>query len=128
MYSFFRAFGQTLGVAISGVIFQNTFKHKILNTAYKANAEVWSRDAASLVQVVKSLSREGEEGILREVAVKAYVESLQMVWIVICVLAGLMFVASLLWIKEISLERELETEQGFRYDVKISSSDEEGGS
>jgi hypothetical protein len=34
LYSFFWAFRQTLGVAISGVIFQNTFKKKIFDTVY----------------------------------------------------------------------------------------------
>ncbi|KAE8440809.1 hypothetical protein EG329_006541 [Mollisiaceae sp. DMI_Dod_QoI] len=125
MYSFFRAFGQTFGVAISGVIFQNTFKNKILSTAYSASASAWARDASSLVQVVKTWSTEGEEGIMKETVVHAYVESLRMVWILMCVFAGLMFIASVLWIKEISLERELETEQGFRYDVKNISGDEE---
>lgn len=52
---------------------------------------------------------------MREVVVTAYVESLRMVWIVMCAISGLMFIASLIWVKEISLERELETEQGFRY-------------
>lgn len=128
MYSFFRAFGQTFGVAISGVIFQNTFKRKILNTAYSSFAEEWSRDSSSLVQVVKAWSREGEEGVMREVVVKAYVDSLRIIWIVMCAFAGLMFIASVLWIKEISLERELETEQGFRYDAKNASGDEEQSS
>ncbi|CZR51713.1 related to putative multidrug transporter [Phialocephala subalpina] len=125
MYSFFRAFGQAFGVAISGVIFQNTFKNKILNTAYSSFADEWSRDSSSLVQVVKAWSREGEEGIMREVVVKAYVDSLRMVWIIMCVFAGLMFIASVLWIKDISLERALETEQGFRYDAKNASGNEE---
>lgn len=116
MYSFFRAFGQTIGVAISGVIFQNTLKKKVLLTAYKANAEVWSRDASSFVQVVKSWSNAGAEGEMKEVVIQAYVESLRMVWMVMTVLAGAAFVASLVWTAEISLERELETEQGFRYD------------
>jgi hypothetical protein len=49
MYSFFRAFRQTLGVAISGVIFQNVFKKKILVTAYSTFADRWSRDASSFV-------------------------------------------------------------------------------
>jgi hypothetical protein len=39
-----------------------------------------------------------------------------MVWIVMCIFAGVIFVASLIWIGEISLTREIETEQGFRYD------------
>lgn len=116
MYSFFRAFGQTLGVAISGVIFQNIFKKKILATTYAANAEIWSRDASSFVQVVKALPNTGVEGELKAVVIEAYVESLRMVWIVMTVLAGAAFVASIVWTAEISLERELETEQGFRYD------------
>ena len=40
-----------------------------------------------------------------------------MVWCVICVLARGASIASLVWIREISLERELETEQGFRYNI-----------
>lgn len=75
MYSFFRAFGQTLGVAISGVIFQNTFKKKILATTYLAFAESWSRDASSFVQVVKAWSDIGEEGVMKEAVIIAYVES-----------------------------------------------------
>ena len=39
-----------------------------------------------------------------------------MVWCVTCVLAGVAFIASLVWTREISLERKLQTEQGFRYD------------
>ncbi|KAF4618003.1 hypothetical protein G7Y89_g15003 [Cudoniella acicularis] len=53
MYSFFRALGQTLGVAISGAIFQNVFKKKILATKYSTFADEWSRNASSFVQVVK---------------------------------------------------------------------------
>jgi hypothetical protein len=115
MYSFFRAFGQTFGVAISGSIFQNKFKNAILATPYAVHAEEWSRNASAFVQVVKMWSREGEQGVMRAAVVEAYVESLRMVWIVMCILAGVIFVASLIWIKEISLTRELETEQGFRY-------------
>jgi hypothetical protein len=117
MYSFFRAFGQTLGVAISGVIFQNTFKKKVLATAYSTFADEWSREASSFVQVVKAWSDIGEEGVMKEAVIRAYVESLRMVWCVMCVLAGGASIASLVWTREISLERELETEQGFRYDM-----------
>lgn len=129
LYSFFRAFGQTLGVAASGMIFQNTFKSKIQHTEYANYADEWSKDASAFVQVVKKWSKEGNEGIMREVVVQAYVESLRMVWIIMCVLAGLMFVASMLWIQEIGLRSELETEQGFRYEkrkgVSNGTTDEE---
>lgn len=120
MYSFFRAFGQTLGVAVSGVIFQNTFKKKLLLTAYSANADSWSREASSFVQVVKAWSADGEEGVMKRAVIEAYVESLRMVWIVMTTFAGAAFVASLLFTAELSLERELETEQGFRYNEKKS--------
>ncbi|KAH9203338.1 MFS multidrug transporter-like protein [Leptodontidium sp. 2 PMI_412] len=116
LYSFFRAFGQTLGVAISGVIFQNAFKKKIFDTAYSKFADSWSRDSSSFVQVVKAWSDIGEEGVMKEAVIQAYIQSLRMVWCVMCVLAGAAFIASLVWTREISLDRELETEQGFRYD------------
>jgi hypothetical protein len=112
-------------VAISGVIFQNTFNFKILATPYASHAEEWSRNASAFVQVVKMWSREGEEGVMREAVIGAYVESLRMVWIVMCIFAGVIFVASLIWIGEISLAREIETEQGFRYDGKKAGGDEE---
>ena len=128
LYSFFRALGQTLGVAVSGVVFQNIFKNKIEQTAYAANAAEWSRDASSFVQVVKAWSQEGAEGAMREVVVTAYVDSLRIVWLVMCVIAGVAFVASVVFTAEISLDRDLETDQGFRYDVKKTSLDEEHNS
>jgi hypothetical protein len=47
----------------------------------------------------------------------AYIKSLWIVWCVICALASGAFITSLVWTREVSLERELETEQGFRYDM-----------
>lgn len=116
---------ETFGVAISGVIFQNTFKFKILATPYAAYAAEWSRDASAFVQVVKAWSKEGEEGIMREAVVTAYVESLRMVWIVMTIFAGVIFIASLIWIKEISLTRDVETEQGFIYEDKNGDVEEQ---
>ncbi|TGO20738.1 hypothetical protein BPAE_0269g00080 [Botrytis paeoniae] len=115
MYSFFRAFGQTIGVAISGVIFQNTFQNKILKTSYAVYANEWSKDASAFVQIVKAWSNTGVEGEMKQVVIGAYVESLKMVWIVMCALAGLAFVTSLIFTKEIAMSKELETDQGFDY-------------
>ena len=128
MYSFFRAFGSTFGVAISGVVFQNTFKFKILATPYAAHAAEWSQDASAFVQVVKAWGKEGEEGIMREAVVTAYVESLRMVWIVMTIFAGVIFVASLIWIDELSLTRDVETEQGFIYEVQNGDAEEQRNS
>jgi hypothetical protein len=70
------------------------------------------------VQIVKAWSDIGEEGVMKEAVIMAYVESLRMVWCVMCALAGGASIASLVWTREISLERKLETEQGFRYDME----------
>ena len=119
MYSFFRAFGQTIGVAISGVIFQNTFQNKILKTSYAVYANEWSKDASAFVQIVKAWANTGTEGEMKQVVIGAYVESLRMVWIVMCALAGLAFVTSLIFTKEIAMSKELETDQGFDYGYDI---------
>lgn len=116
MYSFFRAFGQTTGVAISGMIFQNVFKQKLLKSAYALHADEWSKDASALVQVVKTWSTLGEEGVMKEAVIKAYVQGLQFVWFIMTVLAAMAFMASVFWTKELSLGRELETDQGFIHD------------
>jgi hypothetical protein len=63
--------------------------------------------------------------VRRQIVIEAYVESLRMVWIVTTALAGAMMVASFVWTKEISLERELKTEQGFIYEKRKIGVDEE---
>ncbi|RFU31177.1 hypothetical protein B7463_g5167, partial [Scytalidium lignicola] len=113
MYSFFRALGQTLGVAISGVIFQNTFKRNILNTPFSAYANSWAKDASGLVEILKTWSDVGEQGVMKTTVIHAYVEGLRAIHIVMTVLSAVALVCSLIWIKEISLDRELETDQGF---------------
>lgn len=55
---------------------------------------------------------------MREAVVTAYVDALQLVWLVMTVLAGTAFLASVFWTQEISLERELETDQGFIHERK----------
>ena len=127
MSSFFRSFGQGLGVAIAGVIFQNTFKRKIEQTAYSKYAAAWATDASAFVQVVKAWSSEGDEGIMKAVVVEAYVKSLQMVWIVMCIFAAVVFITSLIFVKEISLDRDLDTDQGFRYENVKAAHDREAG-
>lgn len=47
------------------------------------------------MQVVKAWSDVGEEGIIKEVVIKAYIKSLRVVWCVMYVLAGAAFIASL---------------------------------
>lgn len=122
MFSFFRAFGQMLGVAIGGAVFQNEMKKKLL--AYPELAPMaseYSRDSSALVQIIKAMP--ASQALTKSHLVQAYVDSLRVVWIVMCALSGLALITSILWIKDISLERELETEQGFIHDTRLADSE-----
>ena len=110
LFSFFRAFGQAIGVAVGGVIFQNQLHKKLLNYPLLAPmADTYSSDASGLVQIIKAM----EQGPARVQLIQSYADSLKTVWIVMCALAGVALLSSLL-IKGFDLNRALETEQGFR--------------
>ncbi|CZR64825.1 related to putative multidrug transporter [Phialocephala subalpina] len=125
MFTFFRTLGQAIGVAISGNIFQQTLRKKIRSNPILGplgKADEWSRDASALVGYIKSLS----DGGVKRGLVKAYCDALHMVIIVMCVLAGLAMVVSLVGTKELSLERRLNTEQGWK-GKESENGDEEHG-
>jgi hypothetical protein len=82
------------------------------------NAVEWSRDASGLAQIIKSMP----SGLAKDQLKLAYVDSLKYVWIFCCALAGVAFIASL-WTKALPLDREHETEQGFKH--KSKAADEE---
>ena len=115
MFSFFRSFGQMLGVAIGGVIFQNSLKSNInrdLNLSNLGEADKWSKDASAMVVYIKSLPL---DSVLRRGFMQSYVDSLRAIWIVMCSLAAFALVLSLCFTKDLSLDREHVTEQGFDY-------------
>ena len=119
MFSFFRACGQMLGIAIGGAVFQNEMTKKL--RAYPdlaRGALLYSNDASALVQIIKIMP--AWEHLRRMHLIQAYVDSLQELWTVMCALAGLCLIVVVMWVKDHSLERELETEQGFRHDVGLS--------
>ncbi|KAF2200203.1 MFS general substrate transporter [Delitschia confertaspora ATCC 74209] len=119
-FSFLRAFGQTLGVAIGGVIFQNEMKKNLLKYPLLAgNAVEYSKDAAGLVQLIRSLPH-GERKHQLQVS---YIEALKWIWVVMCVLSAATLFASL-FIKAYTLDRMLETDQGFKETQKSSQSDD----
>ena len=112
MFAFFRAFGQAIGVAIGGTIFQNQMKVKLAAYPLLApRASEYSADASSLVQIIKSM----QEGIAKDQLIQSYTDSLKTVWAVMC---GLAFVAllSTFFIESLDINRALETEQGFQYE------------
>ncbi len=119
MFSFFRAFGQAIGVAIGGTVFQNKLKKELLGYPLLASkAEEYSRDSSSLVQIIKNLP----EGLEKMQLKQSYADSLKIVWVTMCGLSALALILSL-WTKGYDMNRPLETEQGFREEKK--NTDEE---
>ncbi len=119
LFSFFRAFGQAIGVAVGGVIFQNQLKKKLLTYPLLAPmADAYSSDASGLVQIIKTM----QHGPAKAQLIQSYADSLKSVWIVMCALAG-MALLSTFFIKGLDLDRALDTEQGFK--VEKTNVDEE---
>lgn len=114
MFIFARMLGQALGVAISGVIFQNQMRTNLLATETLAGrAAQYSRDASAIVSTIQSMP----ESLEKTELVRAYANSLKIVWAAMCAMSGVALIGSL-FVKHISLDRAHETEQGIRQEVK----------
>ena len=109
MFSFFRAFGQAIGVAVGGTVFQNQMKSKLLvYPALAPKADEYSKDASSLVQIIKSM----QDDVMKRNLQHAYADSLKVVWATMCGLAAVGLILSL-GTKGLDMNRPLETDQGF---------------
>ncbi|KAL4782634.1 major facilitator superfamily domain-containing protein [Aspergillus varians] len=110
MFSFFRAMGQAVGVAIGGVVFQNMMYHNLLTyPALAPMAAEYSQDAAGLVQVIKGMPAGAEKLDLQT----AYTDSLRIVYAVCCGVCGVAFALSA-FTESYDLNRALESDQGLR--------------
>ena len=115
MFSFFRAFGQTVGVAIGGTIFQNQMKLKLLTyPALAPMAAQYSRDAASLVAIIKDYP----PGLDKNNLIQSYADALKIVWVTLCGLSALALITSF-WIKGLDINRALETDQAFQQETRV---------
>ncbi|KAF7508972.1 hypothetical protein GJ744_008528 [Endocarpon pusillum] len=109
MFSFFRSFGNALGVAIGGSIFQNEMRKRLLASPRWADQAVMlAKDSAALVQTIKLMPAGTDK---RDLQV-AYAQSFRAIAVVLCALAGVSLILSL-FIKSYDLNRALESEQGF---------------
>ncbi|KAG8528374.1 uncharacterized protein KY384_007292 [Bacidia gigantensis] len=107
LFTVFRPFGQALGVAIGGVIFQNRFRAKLAAIPEFATlASHYANDASGLAQVIQAMTGGGRKDTL----LKAYTDSLKMIWGVLCAFSGVALILSIP-IKSISLDREFEPVQ-----------------
>lgn len=122
MFSFFRAFGQAIGVAVGGTVFQNQMKSKLLAyPALAAKAEEFSKDASSLVQIIKSM----QDDAMKQNLQHAYTDSLKVVWATMCGLAAVGLILSL-GTKGLDMNKPLETEQYF-LDERNTTDEEKKG-
>lgn len=122
MFSFFRAFGQALGVAIGGVIFQNQMRANVASyPALAPFADSYSADAAGLVEIIRLMPDGPDKHNLKV----AYTDSLRIVWAVCC---GLLAVAGLLSVltESYDLNQAINTDQGLREEKKSSPQEEKG--
>lgn len=122
MFSFFRAFGQALGVAVGGVIFQNQMRANVATyPALAPFADSYSADAAGLVEVIRLMPDGPDKHNLKV----AYTDSLRIVWAVCC---GILAVAGLLSVftNEYDLNQAINTDQGLREEKKSSPQEEKG--
>ncbi|KAJ4346292.1 hypothetical protein N0V95_005502 [Ascochyta clinopodiicola] len=116
MFSFFRAFGQTLGVAIGGVIFQNQMRNKMLTYPLLADlASEYSKDAAGLVEILRAMP----SGQMKDQLKESYTDALRYIWIVMLAFSVLAFIGS--WfIKAYDMNAALETEHGFIHEEPVA--------
>ncbi|KAI1652987.1 putative MFS transporter [Daldinia decipiens] len=77
-FSFIRIFGQALGVAISGVIFQNSLKQKLLRIPGLASlADEYSRDATAIVALIHDMA----DGDTKTRMIQAFSDALSSIWL-----------------------------------------------
>ncbi|KAI5799054.1 major facilitator superfamily domain-containing protein [Geopyxis carbonaria] len=114
MFSFLRAFGQTFGIAIGGVIFQNSLRDKMAAVdGLSELAGAYAKDAVAVVEVIKTM----DDSVMKDKLVEAYAGALANVWISMLAFAVLGGLTSL-WTAGLDLNRELVTDQGMREEKK----------
>jgi hypothetical protein len=119
-FSFFRTFGQAVGVAVGGVVFQNQMMKNLHGSKFfAAQARDLARDAAALVQLIKDTADAEQKLELR----LAYMRSLKTIFIVLGAISFAAFLLSF-FIKDYDMDRALSGHQGFK--EKPSPPDEEG--
>lgn len=111
-FSFLRTLGQAVGVAASGVIFQNAFRERLLALGPGLGlgtgmAGEYARNATAVVEVIQRMG----PGLLRSELMSAYNGGLQAIYVSMIAFGGLCLLLGLS-VKGYSLEQEHVTKQG----------------
>ena len=122
LFTFFRAAGQAVGVAVGGTLFQNSIKKQILkHPSIATHAAEWAADSTGLVEIIKAMP----QSVAKTDLIQSYADALKIIWIVMCALSAVALVTSF-WIQHFDLNKELETDHGFNHDVKKSDVENRG--
>jgi hypothetical protein len=77
-FSFIRVFGQALGVAISGAIFQNSLKQRLLQVPGFAHlADEYSREATKIVALIQEMV----DGDTKTQLIQAFSDASSSIWL-----------------------------------------------
>ncbi|PQE13797.1 MFS multidrug transporter protein [Rutstroemia sp. NJR-2017a BVV2] len=110
LFTFFRALGQTVGVAVGGVIFQNRMQANLSTYPNLANLSgKYSLDAVALITHINTLSSDASETLQLKTA---FANSIRVIWAVMCGFAGLGLIVTA-GVEGYDLNQVLVTEQGF---------------
>jgi hypothetical protein len=122
LFAFFRAFGQTIGVAVGGVVFQNVMLRKLLTFPLLApRAHEYAVESSGLVEMLKAMPH-GDE---RTQLLTSYMAGLRAIYALCLALAAVSFIVSL-WTEALPLDREHETDQGFQHARSLSDEESKG--
>ncbi|ATZ56045.1 hypothetical protein BCIN_12g05830 [Botrytis cinerea B05.10] len=122
LFTFFRALGQTVGVAIGGGILQNRMLAElrasqdftILAAQFGYTLEKVAANVVALIPLINALPPEDPEVVdFRLVSAR----SIKSIWFAMCIFAGFGLIASC-FVKSYGLDQALVTDQGFAIGVK----------
>jgi hypothetical protein len=121
-FSFIRIFGQALGIALSGVIFQNSLKQELLRIAgFASLADMYSRDATAAVTLIQAV----EDGDTKTKMIQAFSDALSSIWLSLLAFSAAGLLLSMT-VKGYSMTQEHVTTQHLVQD-KDGSGNEEAG-
>jgi hypothetical protein len=121
---FFRLFGQTIGVAVGGTIFQNRLRGHLEAIPSLANKAVfYASNSVKLIVQLKQMSLDSPVAIQLRTS---FARSYRTIWIVMCALSSVALFFSL-FVKEFDLNQAHLTDQAFIGDVKKRETEGSGG-
>ncbi|KAF5624597.1 major facilitator superfamily transporter [Fusarium sp. NRRL 25303] len=100
MFSFVRSIGQAVGVAVSGAIFQNVFRHSIeTQKKYAQHASAWTKDSVRVFAALSNSSGPIARD-MKDAVVTAHMDALWAIWLVMTILAAVAGLVNMIWLRD----------------------------